>query len=331
MGPLQEGVHFMRVLTVLVLCCTAVLAAGNTTSVSSLPQLPANQVVARVNGVELHGDELNDYVKAVLPDFSFHGTVKPELLNSYRQAALDRMVLHELIYEDGVRRHVVVPQAKIEAEVNQMRRMYQSPEAFQHDLTRRGFTVDQLRAQIKHNMIIAAVIQRDVTARDVVTDLEVAAFYKKNLDRFREPAKIKMREILIPSGADGLKQANDVHAQAVAKNTPETFDQLATKYSKDDYRVMGGEIGWKHRGSMDPEIEKQAFALRAGQLSPVFETKSGYHVLRVEAIQPERLVPLAEVRKKVREQLKQDKKVKLSKTLHERVYRNAKVELLAKF
>lgn len=317
-------------LMVLALCSTALFAAGDT-SVRSLPQLPASQVVARVNGVELHGDVLNDYVKAVLPDFSFHGAVKPELLNTYRKAALDRMVLHELIYQDGKRRHITVPEAKVEAEVKDMQRMYQNPEAFQHDLARRGFTLDQLRAQIRHNMIIAAVIHHDVTAKLVVTDLQISTYYQKNLARFREPAKVKLSEILIPAGPDGAKLANDVHAQAAAKNTAANFDQLATKYSKDDYRVMGGEVGWKHRDSMDPEIEKQTFALRPGQVSPVFQTKTGYHIVRVENKQAERTVPLAEMRKKIREQLLSENKMKLSQALHERVYKNANVELLAKF
>jgi peptidyl-prolyl cis-trans isomerase C len=322
----------MKVLIAVVLCSTVLLAAthGPATG-SSLSQLPASQVVARVNGVELHGDILNDYVKVVLPDFSFHGTVKPEMLNSYRHAALDRMVLHELIYQEGMRRHIVIPQAKIEAEVNQMRHMYQTPEAFEHDLSRRGFTLDKLRAQIRHNMIIAAVIRDDVTAHLAVSDQQVSAYYHKNLERYREPAKVKLREIRIPPGPEGAKQAGAVRAQAAAKNTSENFDLLATKYSKDDYRVMGGEVGWKHRGSMDPDLEKAAFALRPGQLSPVVETKTGYHLLRVEDKHASRLVPLSEVRQKIREQLLSEKKMKLSKALHERVYQNAKVELVAKF
>ncbi len=327
---LPEKDYAMRVFAVLMLCCTALLAAGSN-GPGSLPQLPSSEVVARVNGVELHGDVLNDYVKAVLPDFSFHGTIKPELLDSYRRAALDRLVLHELIYQDGMRRHITVPAAKVTAEVKDMQRMYQTHEAFEHDLARRGLSIDQLRAQIRHNMIIAAVIRQDVTAHLVVTDQQVRTYYLKNRERYREPAKVKLREILIPLASDGAKLANEVHAQAAAKNTSENFDQLATKYSKDDFRVMGGEVGWKHRDSMDPEIEKQAFTLRPGQLSAVFQTKTGYHLLRVEGRQAERTVPLVEMSKKIREQLISEKKMKLSQALHEHVYRNAKVELLAKF
>lgn len=320
----------MRTFILFVLCCATLMAASSP-SLGSLPQLPAGQVVARVNGVELHGDVLNDYVKAVLPDFSFHGTVKPELLNTYRKAALDRMVLHELIYQEGMRRHTTVPPAKIEAEVNEMRRMYRTPEAFEHDLSRRGFTIDQLRAQIKHNMIIAAVIRHDVTARLIVPDRQVRDYYQNNLNRYREPAKVKMREILIPPGADAAKQAADIRAQAGAKNTSANFDLLAGKFSRDDYRVMGGEVGWKHRGSMDPDIEMAAFSLAPGQISPVFQTKTGYHILRVEEKRNAHLVPFTEVRKKIREQLISEKKMKLSQALHDRVYRDAKVELLAKF
>ena len=317
----------MRVLVVWMLCCTVLVAAGNT----SLPQLPAQQVVARVNGVELRGAALNDYVQAVFPDFSFHGKVQPEKLNVYRRAALDRMVLHELIYQEGVRRRIAVPSAKVEAEVALMRGRFRSPEEFQHSLSEHGLTLDQLRAHIQRSMVIAAVVRRDVTARAVVTDQEVRAYYQKNLPRFHEPEVVHVREIFIPPGPAGAKQASDLRALAAAKNTSQQFDQLATRYSKDDYRVMGGDFGWVHRGRLEPELEKVAFTLRPGQLSPVVETKTGFYLLRVEGKRPARLVPFKEMSDKIRSQLLAEKRKRLSDSLRAEVAKNAKVELLAKF
>ena len=317
----------MRVLIVWMLCCTVVVAAGT----ASLPQVPAQQVVARVNGVELRGATLNDYVEAVLPDFSFHGKVQPAKLNEYRRAALDRMVLHELIYQEGVRRRVAIPPARVDSEVALMRGRFRSPEAFQHALSEHGLTLDQLRAHIQRSLVIAAVVRRDITSRAVVTNQEVLAYYRKNLPRFHEPEVVHLREISIPPGPLGAKQAGDVRAQAAAKNTSDQFDLLASRYSKDDYRVMGGDLGWIHRGGMDPDLEKTAFALHPGQLSPVIQTKTGFYLLRLEAKRPARLVPFSEMKDKIRAQLLAEKRKQLSDALRARVSKNSKIELLAKF
>lgn len=317
----------MRALVVWMFCCTALVAAGNT----NLPQVPSQQVVARVNGVELRGATLNDYVEAVFPDFSFHGKVQPEKLGEYRRAALDRMVLHELIYQEGLRRKIVLPRAKVDAEVKLMQSRFLSPEAFQHSLAEHGLTLDQLRAHIQRSQMIEAVVRHDVTAHCAVTDQEARAYYRTNLPRFREPETVHVREILIPSGPQGAQQANDVRAQAAAKNTSEQFYQLAARYSKDDYRVMGGDLGWVHRGRLDPELEKAAFALRPGELSPVVQTQEGFHLLRVEGKRPARLVPFTEMRDKIRSQLIAEKKKQLTDALRARVSKDAKVEILARF
>lgn len=316
----------MRTFLALLLCCAMSLAAT-----SSLPQWPANQVVARVNGAELKGDTLNDYVEAIIPDFSFHGKVQPEMINEYRRAALDRMVLHELIYQEGVRRGVEIPASKIEAEVSLEQGRFRSAEAFQQALSNRGFTLDRLRAQIRRNMVIAAVVEHDVTGRAKVTSYEAHVYYRKNLQRFREPATVHVRDIFIRSSPQALKQANDVRSQAAEKNTVEQFDQLAQRFSQDDYRVMGGDLGWVHTARLEPDLEKVAFALKPGQLSPVIQTKSGFYILRVEGKHQARTVPFSEVRAKIRGQLVEDKRKTWTDVLRARVYRNAKVELIAKF
>lgn len=317
----------MRIAAVMMLCCAAVLAAD----VSSLPQLPAKQVVARVNGTELYGGALNDYVKAVLPDFSFHGSVDPSKLKDYRRAALKRMVLHELIYQDGMRRHIKAPEAKVNSEIRLMQGRFRSPEDFHRSLARRGLTLEQLRNNIRRSLIIEAVVRRDVTAHTKVSRHEAYAIYRKHPKNFHEPATVKVSEIFIPAGANAAKRAATVRSQAITKNTAENFYQLATNNSKDDYRVMGGDRGWVHRGTMAPKLEAVAFALRPGQVSQPISTKKGIFILRVSARRRARHVPFSEVQKRIREQLRAKKKHRLVEALRARLYKNANVELLAKF
>jgi len=50
---------------------------------------------------------------------------------------------------------------------------------------------------------------------------------------------------------------------------------------------LGGDLGWNRRGSgFVPEFEAAMFSLPPGQLSPIVKTTFGYHIIRVDRVQP---------------------------------------------
>ncbi|KAK7430054.1 Peptidyl-prolyl cis-trans isomerase pin4 [Neonectria magnoliae] len=63
------------------------------------------------------------------------------------------------------------------------------------------------------------------------------------------------------------------------------FDEVAREYSEDKAR-QGGSLGWKTKGSLDPQFEEVAFALEPSttaspKLAEV-KTGFGYHIIMVE-------------------------------------------------
>lgn len=60
------------------------------------------------------------------------------------------------------------------------------------------------------------------------------------------------------------------------------FQTMAQMYSDDPGSgQMGGRLGEFGRGEMVPEFERAVFKLQAGEISPVFETKYGYHIVQL--------------------------------------------------
>lgn len=67
------------------------------------------------------------------------------------------------------------------------------------------------------------------------------------------------------------------------KYKPESFQELATKYSECSSCQRGGDLGHFGRGDMQKPFEDAAFNLKVGEISGMVETDSGYHIiLRIE-------------------------------------------------
>jgi parvulin-like peptidyl-prolyl isomerase len=145
-----------------------------------------------------------------------------------------------------------------------------------------------------------------------VSDVEVKAFYDKNQEQMKRPERVHVRHVLVKvdKGATAeAKQkarakADDVLAKAKGGAD---FAKLASESSDDPgSKQHGGDLSWVARGQTVPPFEAAAFALKKpNDLSPVVETEYGYHVIQLLAHEDAGVVPLAEVKDRIAEFLKQ--------------------------
>jgi peptidyl-prolyl cis-trans isomerase SurA len=62
----------------------------------------------------------------------------------------------------------------------------------------------------------------------------------------------------------------------------EKFSMLARLYSDDlGSAAKGGDLGFVERGKLYPEFESVAFSLRSGEISNVFQSQAGYHIIQM--------------------------------------------------
>jgi peptidyl-prolyl cis-trans isomerase SurA len=65
------------------------------------------------------------------------------------------------------------------------------------------------------------------------------------------------------------------------------FEQIAKRESMDpSTKELGGDLGWRRRGDFVPEFDRVFFALRPGVVTPPLKTVFGYHLIRVDRVQP---------------------------------------------
>lgn len=144
---------------------------------------------------------------------------------------------------------------------------------------------DEIRPQVKDELI-AQKMQAKITENVNVTPLEVEKYYKSlgdSLPQFN--TEVEVGEIVLdPKLTRAEKQKFKDKIEALRKRVVagDDFAVLAKTYSEDPGSAPdGGDLGFFDRTMMAKEFTAWAFKLKAGEISPVFETDYGYHFLQV--------------------------------------------------
>jgi parvulin-like peptidyl-prolyl isomerase len=185
-------------------------------------------------------------------------------------ARLDLQVLHWLIdqvlieqsaEDQGIR----VSDQEIEAALDAMRG--DDPDRFASWLDSNALTMDELRAQVRYDLLTAAM-------RDLVTS-QVP----------REVEQIHVRHILTSEESAAQRAVQALRAGG-------NFIALARQISEDaTTRSTGGDLGFLPYGVMPPTFDEVAFAMEPGEISGVVRSEFGFHVIHVVEVDPARRVP----------------------------------------
>ncbi|MET1057006.1 MAG: peptidylprolyl isomerase [Pedobacter sp.] len=145
---------------------------------------------------------------------------------------------------------------------------------------------DEMRADVK-DQLQANKMQGTITEKVSITPLEV----KKYFDTYKKdslpdiPAEYEVGEITLnPELTKAEKQRfmDKLDAIRLRVKSGEDFGFLAKTYSEDPGSAAeGGDLGFFDRTQMAKEFTAWAFKLKPGELSPVFETDFGFHILQV--------------------------------------------------
>lgn len=122
---------------------------------------------------------------------------------------------------------------------------------------------------------------------DAVSDASVMAHYEENKARFTRPMA-RARHILVKDEA----LANSILADIKGGGD---FAALAKKHSEDrGSKVRGGELPWATRDRWVPAFAEATFALEVDQITPLVETKYGFHIIQL--LEKRDRQPIEEVR-----------------------------------
>ncbi len=187
---------------------------------------------------------------------------------------------------------------------------------------------EQIRAEY-------AVLDMAAMASSIpVSDQAVADYYAAHTAEFGQPEQRSASHILIAvdKTADAATRAK-AKAKATALyqtllKTPGRFAELARTESQDPgSAAQGGSLGHFARGMMVKPFEDAVFGMKPNEIRGPVESDFGYHIIRLDGIQPAQTAPLAQVRAAVVDSLRKQQAQKqfadLAENFGNLVYENA--------
>lgn len=245
-------------------------------------------VAARVNGEEISEFRLERYFAEYLEDQGRAlGSIRnPKAYKQLRQKALDALIDRELLWQEAVRRAVVISDAEVQSQVEQTRQAIGGAEKFARRLEDAGFDeagfVEYTRRELAARQVFA-----ELTTVDGPDEKQVRAFYEEHRAEMRRPETVQARHILIklPQDADAATveaaRLRLVELQVKISQGAD-FASVARTGSQDASASEGGDLGYFPRGQMLPAFETAAFALAQGTLSEPVRTPLGWHLIHVQ-------------------------------------------------
>lgn len=251
---------------------------------SSQPQT-LDRIVAVVNDGVITQNQLNARVRSATMQLHRQKVQlpPPEIV---RQQVLDQMITERAQVQTAKEAGIQVDDSDLEqALVRVAANQKMTPQQMRQTVEKDGIAWPDFREEIRSQMMIARVREREVDARVNVSPGEVDNFLaNQSATGGSEEVHLAHIIIRIPEGASP-ETLNKLRLKAVSideqAKAGKDFAQLAATYSESNDAMQGGDLGYRPLDSL-PQVMSSAIAnLKPGQVSDVVRSPSGFHIVKL--------------------------------------------------
>ncbi|MCK6387076.1 MAG: peptidylprolyl isomerase [Zoogloea sp.] len=248
--------------------------------------IEVDRIVAVVNSDVITRTELRQRVEQVTRQLSRQGTPLPPAEVLERQV-LERQIVERLQLQLAGETSLRVDDVTLDRALGRIadnNRMSMSD--FRKALEKDGISWDRFRDEVRNEMLLGRVREREVDSRIVISDAEVTNYLSNPENLAVGQEELNLAHILFraPEGASPEQlarlraKAEDVAAR-VARGEP--FDKLAASYSDAPDALSGGNLGWRSAERLPGLFAEAVSGLKPGDTTPVLRSAAGFHLVKV--------------------------------------------------
>jgi peptidyl-prolyl cis-trans isomerase SurA len=266
-------------------CACGLLSSVASSALAARDPVPIDRVVAVVNNEVVTRIELDDQLKLATRQLVRQGTPLPqkELLE---KQLLERMVTTRVLQQYAKETGLRIEESQVDravARIAQDNKMDAS--TFRQAVVDDGTDWDRFREDVRNELMISRLRDREVESRVVVSDSEVEAWLRAQAASGRND-EYSLLHILVtvPEAASPDQiQARRARAEdALAKlKGGADFLQVSSTVSDAPNALQGGDLGWRNAGRLPNLFAQAVAALKVGDLTSILRSPNGFHILKV--------------------------------------------------
>jgi peptidyl-prolyl cis-trans isomerase SurA len=253
-------------------------------------------VWAVVNGKEIKRADVDKYYRSRVNPEGQEPSQEEAL--SLKLNVLDELINNEILLERAKKLNLEASDGEVEDKFTELKSPYTEDE-FHRQLKERNVSVSDLKSDLRRQLSITKLLNREVVAKISITDQDVTEFYNANKAQFNvaEPQYRIAQIVVTPRKEPQIRNrknddaTNEAEAQRKVKmlmdrlNSGADFAQLAMDYSEDmNSAATGGDLGYVPESALnqsDPMLKKMVMGMKPGQVSLPLGLKEGYRILKL--------------------------------------------------
>ena len=291
------------------LCCSATLTmlalatlvlAQGPTPAPTQPRAPASaraapanrtilldRVVAVVNDEALTQFEIDDQKKTVLAQMKLQN-VTPPAPDVLDKQLLDRLITERAILQFAKENGVKVDDTQVERTILRIAQDNKlSQDEFRVALRKEGIEYEKYREDIRREMVIQRLRDREVDSRVTVSDSEVEAYLASQNAQAGGDAEYRLSHILVivPEKASAEQiDAKRRRAEEALKQVRDgtDFAQVAAGFSDAPDALQGGALGWRTAARLPNVFVESVRVMKPGDVSTVLRSATGFHIVKLQ-------------------------------------------------
>ncbi len=244
-----------------------------------------DRIVAVVNNEVITRNELNVRMARAISQLQRQGTPVPARADLERQL-LERMITDRAVVQVARENGMRVDDTELDRAIDRIAKDNQMVTAqLQMALEKDGIPYSRFREDIRGEIILARLREREVNDKIVVTDSEI-----DNLLAAPQPEAANVESnvshilVRVPENAspeqvqERLARAEQALAQL---NSGADFRQAAASFSEAPDALQGGAMGWRDNGQLPTLFAEAIQGLKPGGLSSVLRSPAGFHIVKL--------------------------------------------------
>lgn len=247
---------------------------------------PIDRVAAIVDDNIIMASELNEKVDFFRNDIAKRSNQLPpdDIL---RQQVLERLVLESIQLQMADRAGLRVDDDTLNQTIEKIAQQNNmTKEKFRQSIEKEGQSYQNIREQIRRDLLISELRQKTVGRRIRITEQDIKTFMASELGKNKTAGDYRLGHILIalPAHADEKTikktqaRANKTHQTLIAGAS---FQETAIKQSAGQNALEGGDLGWRNAAQLPSLFAEQVKSMNVGDVAQPIRSASGFHIIKL--------------------------------------------------